>query len=452
MMLKTLITAVMVFFVIMFNEISIDLHVNHLKFLFQQSNLEENNMDHIGLVMNYKINKKLYDDEISQADANIQEARVNTILTNQVIEQMPKIEKFGVFRKPVSSAINLFRTMLGKPALVEIGDNFRLNDYLTLAYYYERNKEYKKALGVYEEALREETMTRSQEAGIILHIGFCNALLGNYQNSKKNYHRIIKDFSDEGAVVTAVILLRYLEGFNTEIERILKDGEQNVVKSEKLYKLLAYRESIKVLDSIEAEGASKDRARIRFLKGRCQEELGEKDSALLSYQTLIEEEPQSEFAKLSNGRIFIMGTRELGASKIKELAIKNNEILNDENFNRMLQESYHLSKDKPDLESDGVMQTIYKDEAAQSARVDQMMERVEEKKAEQLEKQIGTKSNKGAGKQVLKKKPRVEVHTSNGDVFVGELSRDGAKYMTIDTAIGKMMVDKHEITRIIWLK
>ena len=66
------------------NNINISLRLKEMRLYFQQLDVKESNVDHIRLIMKYKLSKQLYDGTILQSEADETEHHIN-VLTNKML-------------------------------------------------------------------------------------------------------------------------------------------------------------------------------------------------------------------------------------------------------------------------------------------------------------------------------------------------------------------------------
>jgi hypothetical protein len=83
---------------------------------------------------------------------------------------------------------------------------------------------------------------------------------GNY------YLEIIRDYNNEEVAITAAVLLQYIDGFQEEISKVMKQDD-SIVKTEKLFKLIAYNEAVSVLERIESNSSAEEKEKIAFTRG-----------------------------------------------------------------------------------------------------------------------------------------------------------------------------------------
>ncbi len=444
----TLVTVGVLSCVVLLNDINRHIRIKEMKIYLQKSNTEDNSLDHIGLVMKYRLHKRIYENQISQGNADVIELRVNSILSEKAIEQKISLDQYHYLAMPSLYIINFFRFIIGKNPIRDMEED-KSYLFLEIAYYYERNKCYEKSLEIYDIALNEESYDRNNTAAIFLHQGFCHSILGNYKEAKERYSTVIKDYSDEDVAITAIILLRYLEGFRSEIVRIVKEEKNSIVKGEKLYKLIAYKESLEVLKKVEKEADPSEKSRIKFFKAKCLEELAEKEKAMNIYQEIILEDRKSEYAKLANRRIFITGSLAHNGSNLKELAIQNNKFLKDKIFSKLVDEAAKISQAEDDKGK--LRKNKYFQESLNLVEEERPV--LDEKKVKHYDMSAIKIEEKPKEKREIEKRPgkkkldRVTIETIDGNVFIGSIEKESDGAVTIRTAVGRVNIEKNRIKK-----
>ncbi len=438
------ITAVILFLTVLFNDINIQIRIKEISTFLQRSSREDNSIDHMGLVMKYKLHKEMYENRISDQDTSVIEARINSILSERAeSDELTEVD-YSLVSIPVIYFINIIRRIIGMPLLEELKEE-EVNVNLEAAYYYERNKEYKKAIALYDQILASPVTGRPLKAGVLLHQGFCYSILGEYKKAKIKYLTVIKEYGDISTAVTAAVMLRYLEGFRTEIERVLATEKDSTEKGEKLYKLIAYRESYEVLKRIEGAAPPLEQKKIQFFKGRTLEEMGETGRAVEIYQQIIMDDPGSEYASSANRRIYLVGSVNHEGERIKKLALENNKLINDETIVKMVSESSRVmrKKDKVKGEFSGKYnfsggETVGYDSIVEGAVIERMIKQVEDKLSE---KKSGT-VKKGSPAEV-----RIKIYTNDGNIFNGILVRENRDEIVIKSSLGIITISKTRISR-----
>ena len=200
------------------NNIYLNIRISELNIYLQKSDHQESRVDHIQLIMKYNVSKKRYNKKITQDKADIIEHKIDSITSEKTSYDTVLYNHYKIFTIPALFIININRFLIGKEPIQDLRTENTLS-YLEIAYFYERNNFYKKALVNYKKALECNLSNKSIKGSIMLHQGFCHALLGNSEKAKILYHKIIKEFSSRQIAITATVLLNYLKGFNNELEK-----------------------------------------------------------------------------------------------------------------------------------------------------------------------------------------------------------------------------------------
>lgn len=330
--------AVFLFFL---NEITISIRMNELKTYLQDLDFNEGSIDHISLIATYEVNKKIYENRITQDIADSIEYKISSLQINQASEESEN--KYEILYFPALYIINFNRKILGKPAVRYYRDKDDYYNDLDQAYYYERNYLFKKAVSFYDRVLERKNLNSSVRASILLRKGYCYALSGFDDNAQDNYRMVISEYGHEGSAVTATVLLSYLKGFSQARERVLSDDADSLVKSRKLVSLLAYEKALDVLNKASRNAPAGDIAQIEYLKARSYRGMGNNEKAVESLLKVITSNPDSVYARHSNRQLYIIGTNMGGANKIKEISKDINLKLKDP----VLEDMYE-NQDEPD--------------------------------------------------------------------------------------------------------
>jgi tetratricopeptide (TPR) repeat protein len=444
-LMLTSVTALLVGGIIFFNDVNIQIRMREVKLFLQRSNRSDNSIDHIGLVMKYRLHKDMYENRISNEELNIAEVRVNSILAGLERENIVSPVKYRYATIPVAYMINFIRYLIGMPPLREPDGGVETAG-IDAAYYYERNRLYHRAIEEYSKILKEGVADRTLNAGVLLHQGYCYSILGDFDNARKLYISVIKDFGEINVAVTAALLLRYIEGFRSEIERVVKNEKDSIEKGEKLYKLIAYRESIEVLNRVEKTVPQSEKAHISYIRGRTYEELGDTGKAIDIYQDIVMENSSSQYAKDANRRIFIVGGLSAENAKVRELAMKNSAMLNDNAFGKLVEESERfISTDKDAVQFRPENDKLPGDNGeraqrlAREKKISMMIEKVEEKISG------GDKSVKSVVQPSAKR--GVKIYTIDGNIFTGILVSESGSSVTVRTSFGDIKIEKSRISR-----
>lgn len=402
------------------NNVNLTIRMRELKIALQNIDLEETRTDHINLIMKYSINRKLYEGLLTQDEADRIELKLNylSLETNKYnsysYQEYTHLTTIGI------ALINTIRFLMGKNPIREISKKYN-NSSLMLAYYYERNFHFHEAIKHYEEELKIGNLSRSLTAGALLHQGYCHALLSQYKKAKIKYLRIMNDYGNEDIAITASLLLHYLNGFTKEQKRIIENELDSIEKGERLFKLMAYRKSIKILDKMLADSSKTEREKIYYILARSNEELGNTETALKKYMELILHSPDSLYAKQANRRMYLIGDNSCNDA-IKNCAIK-------------LSRSFYNDKILDSVISKGVMKNS--DELRSKLII-----KFNKKLFQNINKLIVTNPMKKSIRQNIK------IHTIDGNTFVGKITGMTNEKVTLLTDIGEIIVYRKKIDKI----
>lgn len=240
-------------FVSMFilNDVVRYIRILELRSFISDINRSVAQVDYLNMITKFKLHKDLFKDKIREGDLDKEEMKVNLLISSFEDQKEISFEKYQSVTPLILGLINAMRGIFRKPP-IKLSFEKSQDDQIAVAYYYERNKKYGKALAVYKTLLEANSAENEKNPVIILHQGFCYAVQGDYENAKAKFLKIITGYNNEDVSITAAILLGYLEEFRKEVEKIKLSDENSIQKSEKLFKLIAYNEALDILDEIEA--------------------------------------------------------------------------------------------------------------------------------------------------------------------------------------------------------
>jgi len=422
------------------NRMNMEIRIEEMKSYIQSGNRTDNNIDHVSLLMKYKIHKDLYDGKINDSQSATIEAKIlNAVSTANLVQTRFK-SKYPVLSYPVIHIINSVRFLLELPP---IRFDATSPDYFLpeIAYYYERNSNYRKAVELYEEILTKKNPESKLRASILLHQGYCLSILGKYKEARSKYISIIKNYGHSKIAVTAALLLRYIDGFKKEINKIMTTEKDSLEKGEKLHRLIAYRESLAVLNKIEKNSTKSEKEKIAFFRGRAQEELGNEISALKSYQKIITTDPSSDLAVAANRRIFLMGRKSITGKTYEKLASENNKKIKDRNF-REFSKTYKFYKE------DDVQSLIIK--TIESDKDEKESEKTRLDTAEKILSKVISKNRESKAKTTslkITKKIKIKIYTADGNIFTGYIEKENKKNIIMKSSLGLIIINKKDVKK-----
>jgi tetratricopeptide (TPR) repeat protein len=330
------------------NDIVLSIRMIELESFLREINREASQVDELGMVSKYKLHLDLYSNAIDEGKFDEEELKTVYLATSFEVQSNIPATKYESISEPVMWIINVFRAFLGKTPIRAAIEN-ETDTELTLAYYFERNKHFRKALSIYEDALSAKKIVESKVAIVLLHEGYCRSLIGEYDKAKAIFVAIIRKYNNENIAITAALMLQYLETLQSEVNKVKQSGESDKIKSEKLYRLIAYEDALAVLEKIVPQN-KKEADQIAYLNARCLEETGKTEESATVYQQIVQNGQDPDIAKMANSRLLIMGSADDEAKKLKDLAQKNNEVIGDKGFDRLLETSNRVEENREQLD------------------------------------------------------------------------------------------------------
>ena len=153
------------------------------------------------------------------------------------------------------------------------------------------------AVKLYQQVLKENPGNRQASARALLHIGMCYEKLGSEQ-ARQAYRDVISKYSEQAKEVSmARERITRLEAFTAELTR---EAEKHMKNGNELFKRWEYESAIK-----EYENAVKLRPNTllalnsRYCIGQSWFRAGKYDTALATFTKLIEENPESNIAPVT---------------------------------------------------------------------------------------------------------------------------------------------------------
>lgn len=332
-------------FVIAFNHSVVLVHLNELSNAVDELNRKQSGFNTIDILFKYEINRRLYSGLITEAEYDREELKTISILMQQE-EQETHLNTLDYISLP---AINALRFLLGKTLISPIEKQKKDNAALSLAFYHENNRRFRDALNIYE-----TFDNREKQPSVLLHEGYCLSLLGEFANAKDKLTRIINENRNEEIAATATILLMYITDFKQEADYLIGSANGDDIETVvKLVQLNSFQNAQAMLDRLEKSNADDEvQAKIAYYRGRLLEESGEKSRALETYQELILEYYRYEAAKNANRRILVMSVNRPDRKKINALAIENNKMLHDADFESILELNENVGAATADNEAE----------------------------------------------------------------------------------------------------
>jgi TonB family protein len=423
---------------VFFNMSVIDIRFQELdKTLYRIAHQQDINKS-LNMLAKYSIIKRRmergYEDS---ADYSV-ESKVMAVIASEFLKDDPrKLSAWNYFNPVVRISINVLRLLMGKAQIAET-ENIKDNQELEVAYFYERNRRYDKALSMYVSILKAKKHTPETESYILLHKGFCESMNGDLEKARVSYEDIIARFADTEASITAWKLLDFINKVDDELTVTRQSKDLSIGYAKKLYLLMDYKNAITVFS--EVEKTAKDSGVIAeavFLKGRCHEELGEAALAVDNYRRLLKEYPDTKWAMEANRRVYILGEFYERDKQITQIAMARLQKYRDANFFDELNTFSGIMGDESkatDKERVAQRESVRKALNKSDADVLDIIEKLdlsgekaaEKEEAEQAQKQKA-EAFKRAQKDMQKERLDVNAHPLRKPSFIGREIESKAK-------------------------
>lgn len=274
----------------------------------------------MGLVGRYQIIRQRMEQGSESEEDYLLESRLQGVLTS--IHQTEEAgDSPAAGESAVEPAVKMYlrgvRAALGKQMIEDVFTSH--NDQLMeLAYFYERYRNYGKALEVMDSiAKRRKNLDSYTRRMILLHSGFCHALLSNHEAAKESYASVIRYYGNTEEASIARILLGYLDAINDGAKLVMSQRLAENEKAEKLYLLSRYGDAMKLYGNYfkTAPRKTAEYSRAKFYYARAAEETGNRDTAVAHYRELVKSGDAGEWARKSSQRLIILGTFYRGGAK-----------------------------------------------------------------------------------------------------------------------------------------
>jgi Tol biopolymer transport system component/TolA-binding protein len=171
------------------------------------------------------------------------------------------------------------------------------------------------AVKIYQHVLKENPGNRQVSARALLHIGMCYEKLGSEQ-ARQAYQDVISKYSEQSKEVSmAKERITHLEAFTAELTR---EAEKHMKNGNELFKRWEYESAVKEYENtIKLRPNTSLALNAQYCIGQSWFRAGKYDAALVTFTKLIEENPESNIAPVT----------ELMLAQLKQTMEKDNNAL-----------------------------------------------------------------------------------------------------------------------------
>ncbi len=315
----------------------------------------------------------------------------------------------------------------------------RITDNLEAAYFFERSRKYDKAIEIYARGLGEKNLPKDVSATLLLHRGFCASLMGEYQKAIEDFNLTMAQVPETEESMVAGKLKELTEGLMNQFKVAQQSNQSPFAAGRQMFMLANYAEAAKNLLKVIAnpKSDSMEVVQSRYLIARSQEELGQDSDAVLSYRSLIQQAPNSEEAKKSNRRLYVLGKFYSNDADLAASAMNKMEKYQDFKFINALKT---LDVPKPTLTKPAKATALDTVEAATTDPNPTKMDLVDvgDLKGEQKADSVKKAAFKADAEKVTATlKHDVKTHQANAKIIADPL-RQEAIFSTIESNMGEL--------------
>ncbi|XDD44740.1 hypothetical protein AB3N58_17520 (plasmid) [Leptospira sp. WS60.C2] len=279
-------------------------------------------------LLNYEFSSELL--KLKFQETILQKEDLGSEVNNLIMESNVMNQKLGnihsnfTWREKIGeSIINSIHYLVFKPMIYLAAENEYLFD-LQKAFYLEKNQKCNLATPIYEELeIKLRKSSSDDHAFVLLHLGYCNAILGKQESAVSNLSSLLSKYTETHFADSAQVMLNII---TSNLKKEVNLGKKNLSHAElarKYYDAALYRKTIDQLKKIESLDAEE-----KYLKARSLERLGELADASNIYLEVISE-GNLELSKRANRRLMLIGNFYEGGEEIKKIAKRNAEKIGD---------------------------------------------------------------------------------------------------------------------------
>jgi len=311
----------------------IDVRIQELDHTLVRISRQQDLNKSLNMLAKYSIIKRRMERGYEDAEDYTIESKVMTVIASDFLKDDPRrLSAWNYVYPVVRLGINAIRLVMGK-GIQDDSMKEADNKELEVAYFYERNRRYEKALTIYDSILKAKKHKPEMEAYIILHRGYCLSMMGELKKAQDSYEDIIARFPDSETATVAWKLLEFINTVDDELKTARETTAKGMEYGKRLYFLMDYKNAITIFSELERSGGQDEKtAEALFLKARCFEELGESPAAIEDYKKVIKNPNAGRWSKEANRRIFMLGEFYERDKEITRVALARLKDYKDQNF------------------------------------------------------------------------------------------------------------------------
>ena len=381
-------TVVFVLLALLFMGKVADVRIRELEYALQDMNPERSASASLSLISRYKILQKRLSGSTDTKEDFFAESESLAIAAGGLLANNKSAELSAIDTLSIK-VVNFFSIITGGDKVRDFKDE-KGEEILRVAFLYERQRDYEKAITAYDTASGYFKEDKERLSYIFLHKGFCLALKNDTEQaiSSLRLSQGLDPNGDNGR--TSAALLAFLLNLQNQMNSVIAMKE-STEKGELLYRMMSYSQAVETLNTVTRQ---KTDQKALFYRGRSQEELGNTQSAIQDYRAVIAMDAKSEWGIKANRRLYLLGSFYTANAKLAEESQKNAVATKDTNIfdqTRVLKETSEIEK----------LESIEKEESVQNTieTIKEFKEEIKENPSQlesELQKQIETQPVKVA--------------------------------------------------------
>jgi len=453
-----------------------DIRFRELKTSLQNVGSERATGASLSLITRYQFVQHRYAQGGEKAADYLVEGELMAAASLEASKAEAQTEKLGLFERMVVSAMNFVGRFTNTQPIADANED-QGQKILEVAFFYERRREFAKAIEAYNASLQNYSQRKDMLAYIFLHRGFCYSNIGKRAEALADYRQTkAYDSADGEYGTTAEVLALFLLDINKRIA-IVEQMNDSVEKGELLYLLMSYHRAI---DTLTNTIKAKPEQKAYFFRARSYEETGSTRSAIADYRHVIALGRGSQWSAQANRRLYILGTyyeadaKLADESKLLAKSVGDEKFINENQIYAQTVDSQKVAKlgeDKIFSETLQVIEERKQDDTGKINLVDPETQKVIEwtedslshrrGKLDQLIERTGSaqrsirlrnilinpKTSRDARRQIFVAnfKSLAKIEASDGNEFIGIVDNEEGQNIELITVMGVVRLPKNAI-------
>lgn len=328
----TILAAVVIVVALCINAMRViaDIRFRELKASLQNVGGERSTGASLSLITRYQFVQNRYNQGGEKTSDYLVEGELMAAASFQITQPENAEQKVGLFERAVVAVMNFAGRFTNTKPIADQSED-QGQKILEVAFFFERRREFAKAIEAYNASLKNFAQRKDMLAYIFLHRGFCYSNIGKRAEALADYRQAKAYDPGQGEFgTTAEVLALFLLDINKRLA-LVEQMSDSIEKGELLYLLMSYHRAI---DTLNNAIARKPEQKAYFFRGRSLEETGNTAGAIADYRKTIALGRQSEWSAKANRRLYILGTYYEADAKLSQESQDLARSVGDEKFIR----------------------------------------------------------------------------------------------------------------------